>query len=94
MLLIGLGTPIQTLPMGMATTREIDLLGVWRYSNTYPRALEIMQAAGRDGSKVPSLQKLLTHRFHGLEAANEAFATAARTSDEEGKLVIKVVMSS
>ncbi|CAM1509660.1 Fc.00g033990.m01.CDS01 [Cosmosporella sp. VM-42] len=90
-LLVGMGTPIETLPMSVAGTREIDLLGVWRYANTYPRALEIMQAAGKEGSKVPDLQKLLTHRFRGLATVPEAFFIAARTSDEDGKLVIKVV---
>ena len=89
-----MGTPIETLPMSVAGTREIDLLGVWRYANTYPRALEIMQAAGKEGSSVPDVQKLLTHRFRGLDTVPQAFSVAARTSDDDGKLVIKVVVNN
>ncbi|OAA65399.1 Alcohol dehydrogenase superfamily, zinc-type [Niveomyces insectorum RCEF 264] len=92
-LLIGMGTPVESLPISVATRGEIGLLGVWRYANTYPRAIEIMQAAGKLGGNVPDLQKLLTHRF-GLGAATAAFQTAARTSDDDGNLVIKVVVNN
>lgn len=78
--------------MSVVVQHEVDLVGVWRYANTYPRALEIMQAAGKEGTNVPDLQKLLTHRFHGLETAPKAFVTAARTTDDDGKVVIKVVV--
>ncbi|KAI9875345.1 MAG: hypothetical protein M1830_008591, partial [Pleopsidium flavum] len=36
-MLIGMGTPIQTLPISAAALREVDLMGVFRYANTYER---------------------------------------------------------
>ncbi|CAG9953887.1 unnamed protein product [Clonostachys rosea f. rosea IK726] len=91
-LLVGMGTPIQTLPISAAALREVDFIGVWRYANCYPRGIELMEHAGREG--IPDLKKLITHSFQGLEEAGAAFDMAAKTCDEEGKLVIKVVLEN
>lgn len=40
--LIGMGNPIQTLPIGNASLREVDIIGVFRYANTYPVALGLL----------------------------------------------------
>jgi L-iditol 2-dehydrogenase len=37
---------------------------------------------------------MVTHRFKGLAAAKEAFETAGKTTDKDGKLVLKVVIES
>ncbi|KAM5380320.1 hypothetical protein ACJZ2D_003422 [Fusarium nematophilum] len=92
-LLVGMGTPIQTLPLSAAALREVDLVGVWRYANCYPRALEIMTSSGQDDS-MPDVRKLITHTFDGLASVPDAFAMAARTSDDKGALVIKVVVEA
>lgn len=92
MLLVGMGTPIQTLPVGAAALREVDLLGVWRYAHTYPKAIEIMQQAGKTG--LPDIKSVITHRFQGLETVPEAFEIASKTQDGEGRLVIKVVVNN
>ncbi|KAF2005065.1 GroES-like protein [Amniculicola lignicola CBS 123094] len=90
-LLIGMGTPIQTLPISAAALREVDLVGVFRYANTYPTGIEVVSKTGPD---YPDFSKLVTHRFTGLEAAEEAFEMAAKTKDGEGRLVIKVVLET
>lgn len=90
-LLVGMGTPVQTLPVSAAALREVDLIGVWRYTNCYPQAMEIMQAAGKD-RKSPDLRKLITHAFRGLDKAAEALSMASQTSDNTGSLVIKVAV--
>ncbi|KAF1917192.1 chaperonin 10-like protein [Ampelomyces quisqualis] len=90
-LLIGMGTPIQTLPISAAALREVDILGVFRYANTYPTGIEVVSKKGPD---YPDFAKLVTHRYTGLEAAAEAFNMAGKTKDEKGNLVIKVVLAT
>ena len=90
-LLVGMGTPIQNLPMSVIGSKEIKLTGIWRYADTYPEALEIMAGMQAD-TTLPDIRKLLTHQFSGLDKAPDAFATAARTQDESGRLIIKVVV--
>ncbi|OAP65613.1 hypothetical protein AYL99_01585 [Fonsecaea erecta] len=91
-LLVGMGSPIQTLPIAAATHREVDLIGVWRYANTYPESIDIMSKAGQDGTGIPDLSSIITHRFEGLQRVPEAFDVAARSTDVDGKLVVKVVV--
>ncbi|OCL12121.1 GroES-like protein [Glonium stellatum] len=88
-MLIGMGTPIQTLPISAAALREVDLVGVFRYANTYPTGIEVVSKKGPD---YPDFSKLVTHRYRGLEDAEQAFEMAAKTKDDDGNLVIKVVL--
>ncbi|KAI1452337.1 sorbitol dehydrogenase [Annulohypoxylon moriforme] len=92
-LLVGMGVPIQTLPLSAAALREVSLIGVWRYANCYPRGLQIMSALDQ-GASIPDVRKLITHRYKGLESASEAFGMAARTKDDDGALIIKVVIEA
>jgi len=91
MLLIGMGTPVQTLPISAAALREVDILGVFRYANTYPTGIEVVSKTGPD---YPDFSKLVTHRYTGLESADEAFEMAGKTKDDSGNLVIKVVLET
>ncbi|KAI9164083.1 putative sorbitol dehydrogenase protein [Paramyrothecium foliicola] len=91
-MLIGMGTPIQTLPMSAAALREVDLLGVFRYANTYRYGLEILSDKAKSG--LPDVSKLATHRFSGFDQVGDAFAMAARPVDEQGNLVLKVVIET
>jgi L-iditol 2-dehydrogenase len=88
-----MGSPIQTLPISAATFREVDLVGVWRYANAYPAALEIMANAGQAG-RVLDIRKLITHNFKGLNSVPDAFALAGKLVDDEQSLVIKVVIQN
>jgi len=89
LMLIGMGTPIQTLPLGAAALREVDVLGVFRYANTYPEGIRILSSNDPDG---PDFAALVTHRFKGLEHIPDAFQMAGRTQDDSGKLVLKVMI--
>lgn len=91
LMLVGMGHPIQTLPLGAAALREVDIVGVFRYANTYPESIEIVQQAARSADG-PDFSKLITHRFSGLEGAPKAFEMAGKTKDADGKLIIKVVI--
>jgi len=92
LMLVGMGHPIQTLPLGAAALREVDIVGVFRYANTYAESIEIVQTAMKNGG--PDFSKLVTHRYRGLEEAPKAFDMAGKTKDADGKLVLKVVIDS
>lgn len=89
--IVGMGNPVQTLPISAAALREVDILGTFRYADTYPLAIELV--AGHE-PLLPDLEKLITHRFRGLDDAECALEMAARTKDADGKLVLKVVVES
>lgn len=87
---IGMGNPVQTLPVGAAALREVDVIGVFRYDGqAYPAAIKLM-ASGKFG-KVEEL--VVTHRL-GLEEGERAFGLAGRGVDEDGVPVVKVVIES
>ncbi|KAK0753631.1 chaperonin 10-like protein [Schizothecium vesticola] len=88
-MIIGMGNPVQTLPISAASLREVDLVGVFRYANTYPRAIELL-ASGNP--LLPDLTKLVTHRFSGLDSIPKAFEMAARVKDDDGNLVLKAMV--
>jgi L-iditol 2-dehydrogenase len=67
---IGVGRNELTFPFMRCSTREVDLQFQYRYSNTWPRAIRLVQ------SGVIDISKLVTHRYK-LEEALEAFKTAA-----------------
>ena len=86
-----MGTPILTLPMSAAALREVDLVGVFRYANTYPRAIELLS---KPPAAMPDITTLVTQRFKGMDKITEAFSMAGKIKDETGKLVIKVVVDT
>ncbi|KAI1275262.1 GroES-like protein [Xylaria sp. FL0933] len=95
-IMVGMGTPIQTVPLSIAHLKEIDILGIFRYANTYPTGIRLLSPQGHGNSVpiLPSLDNMVTHRFKGLAAAKEAFELAGRTSDDDGNLVLKVVIEA
>ncbi|CAK7268504.1 hypothetical protein SEPCBS57363_003125 [Sporothrix epigloea] len=88
-MLIGMGTPVQTLPISAAALREVDICGVFRYANTYAEGIDILSTHSEDG---PDFASLITHEYKGLAAVEDAFAMASRKEDDNGKLVIKVLV--
>jgi len=75
--------------MSASHLKEVDIIGIFRYANTYPTGIKIL-ASGR----LPSLDSMVTHRFKGLAAAKEAFETAGKTTDKDGKLVLKIILEN
>ncbi|KAH6681302.1 putative sorbitol dehydrogenase [Halenospora varia] len=67
---VGVGKNEMTIPFMRLSVREIDLQFQYRYCNTWPRAIRLVQ------SGIIDLKKLVTHRFQ-LEDAVKAFETAA-----------------
>ncbi|CAL1699105.1 unnamed protein product [Somion occarium] len=85
-MLVGMGSRNVTLPLSAAALREVDIQGSFRYANTYPEALALL-ASG----KLPNIEKIITHRF-GLEESKRAFELLAKGRDEDGRMVIKVMI--
>lgn len=79
---IGVGKNEMTIPFMRLSVREVDLQFQYRYCNTWPRAIRLVQ------SGVIDLKKLVTHRYQ-LEDAIEAFKTAADPKTGAIKVQIK-----
>ena len=79
--IIGVGKPDMTLPFMRLSTQEIDLQFQYRYSNTWPRAIRLVE------SGVIDLKKLATHRFN-IEEAEKAFETAGDVKSGAIKVLI------
>lgn len=67
---VGVGKNEVNFPFMRCSTREVDLQFQYRYCNTWPRAIRLVE------NGVIDLSKLVTHRFK-LEDAINAFKTAA-----------------
>ncbi|KAJ9218070.1 hypothetical protein DTO166G4_461 [Paecilomyces variotii] len=90
---IGMGHPVQTLPVGAAALREVDIIGVFRYDGyAYPAAIALM-ASGKFSIVE---EKVVTHRVQlAAEGGGErAFTLAGKGVDEKGVPVVKVLIES
>ncbi|KAJ5091401.1 hypothetical protein NUU61_006271 [Penicillium alfredii] len=87
---IGMGNPIQTLPIGAAALREVDIIGVFRYDGyAYPAAIALMASGKMDTVE----QKVVTHLLK-LEEGERAFTLAGKGVDETGRPVVKVIIEN
>jgi len=88
LLTIGMGSTTITTPLLSAATREVDIIGVFRYTNTYPEAIRLLS---EDQEMQEKLQTLITHKFE-LDCATEAFELLGRGKGEDGGVVLKVMV--
>lgn len=84
---IGVGKPDMSVPFMRLSTQEIDLQFQYRYANTWPRAIRLIE------SGVLDLSSLVTHRFD-LEDAVSAFETAADVKSGAIKVQIQSEVDS
>lgn len=88
--LIGMGHPIQrAFPIGAAALREVDILGVFRYAHTYPRALSMLSRKLIPNGLGNGIEELKSHAFSLTETVS-AFETMRAGHSEDGKSVVKV----
>ncbi|PRW59528.1 Sorbitol dehydrogenase [Chlorella sorokiniana] len=80
--LVGMGQEEMTLGLTEACIREVDIVGSFRYCNTYPLCLSLL-ASGR-----VNVEPLITHRF-GFDAASlqQGFETA-HLADQTGAVKV------
>jgi L-iditol 2-dehydrogenase len=79
---IGVGKEEIKIPFMRLSTREVDLQFQYRYANTWPRAIRLLNGG------VIDLSKLVTHRFK-LEDAVDAFKVAADARQGGIKVMIQ-----
>ena len=79
---IGVGRNEMKIPFMRLSTQEIDLQFQYRYSNTWPKAIRLVQ------NGVIDMDKLVTHRYNMSDAV-EAFKTAADPKTGAIKVQIK-----
>jgi len=75
--------PTQNVPLYEASDKEIDILGSFRYHDTYPSALDLV------ASGLVNVKPLVTHHF-SLAQAQEAFEVAEVGKDGAIKVAIQV----
>jgi len=80
---VGVGKNEMMLPFMRLSTREVDLRFQYRYANTWPKAIRLV-----DSGVLADVRKLVTHRF-GLEDAIEAFKTSADA--KSGAIKVQIV---
>ncbi|KAJ0099598.1 hypothetical protein Patl1_20047 [Pistacia atlantica] len=81
--LVGMGHLEMTVPLTPAAAREVDVIGIFRYKNTWPLCLEFIRSGKID------VKPLITHRFgFSQKEVEEAFETSAR-----GGTAIKVMFN-
>lgn len=79
--LVGMGQMEQTLPLGSAIFREVDIRGVFRYANDYPTAIDMVSSGKID------VKPLITHHFR-MEETKEAFEIARTQKGDPIKILI------
>jgi L-iditol 2-dehydrogenase len=81
--LVGMGQPVQNINVGAAAVREVDLLSLWRYANTFGTAIALISSGQVD------VKPLITHKFD-LEHAEDALKLVV----DKPKDLIKCVITS
>lgn len=56
-ILVGMGRPVQEVNLGVVLVREIELHGVWRYTNTFRAAIDLIESGMVD------VKPMITHQY-------------------------------
>lgn len=78
--LVGLGPEFVSVPLCMASLRQVDIVGCARYNNTFPLAIELIASGKVDAKQV------VTHKFP-LKESTKAFENVVK--GEGSKVLIQ-----
>lgn len=56
-IMVGMGRSVQELNVGVALVREVEILGVWRYTNAFQPAIDLIAAGMVD------VKSMISHQF-------------------------------
>ncbi|KQJ99253.1 sorbitol dehydrogenase [Brachypodium distachyon] len=74
--LVGMGCNQMTVPLTSAAIREVDVVGIFRYKDTWPLCIEFLRSGKVD------VKPLITHRFgFSQKEVEDAFEVSARGRD-------------
>lgn len=73
--IVGMGKPLQEISLGAAAVREVDIISVWRYANTFPTAIELLQSG-----KI-KVDSLITHEIDFMNARDAFEMIESRPKD-------------
>ncbi|RUS16417.1 chaperonin 10-like protein [Endogone sp. FLAS-F59071] len=79
---VGMGASLQSLPVAEISAREVDIKGIFRYANTYPRAIKLIS------SGAISVRQLITHTYP-LEEAVQGFERVK--SGKDGAIKVQIL---
>lgn len=83
---VGMGVPTVPIPMFAVVTKQLKVLGSFRYGQgDYPLAISLVERGLVD------LKPLVTHRYK-FDDARDAFEITKNGKDKDGKPVIKVII--
>lgn len=80
---VGMGRPLQTVNLGVALVREIEVIGVWRYANTFQPAIELIEKGMID------VKPMITHRYPMEKLAEALELALSRPAD-----LVKCIITS
>ena len=73
--LVGMGAATQNIKVGLAAIREVDLVAVWRYANTFGTAIALLESGQVD------VKPFVTHSYPLTGAAEALDVVVARPAD-------------
>lgn len=80
-IMVGMGSPVQELNIGVALVREVEILGVWRYTNAFQAAIDLIAAGMVD------VKAMISHQFD-MDNVVDALELALRRPPDLIKCVI------
>src|SRR5690606_15787292 len=86
-ILLGIPPASVAVDLAMASLREVDLIGSFRYAGEYKEAIKLVS---KNNEVKEKLGRLVTHVVRGLEGAEEGFRILKEGRDRNGEMVVKV----